>query len=344
MNAKSEPSDINQKIIICVGDPAGIGIEVTLKALSSLKLPKKFHPILVGCRKNIESSYSSLKEKGINHLIDPKNLEIIDMPLTLDVKAGHPNAATGAASFHWLTKASEILIEGKARAMVTAPIAKHAWHKAGYHYPGQTERLAELTKSNNVSMLFTAISPYNHWRLNTLLATTHIPFATIPTHLTREIIISKLDTLLKFCERFKKVPKLTVAGLNPHAGEQGLIGTEEIEWLNAVLKEWTSNHPKIQLDGPLPPDTCWLSSAKAWKDKKAKHAPDGILALYHDQGLIPMKLIAFDAAVNTTLGLPFIRTSPDHGTAFDIAGLGCAKETSMLAAMQAAWDLTKSKN
>ena len=131
-----------------------------------------------------------------------------------------------------------------------------------------------------------------------------------------------------------------MAGLNPHAGEQGKLGGEEEQWLNSLLQQWSSKHPSVQLRGPLPPDTCWLSSAQAWNNNN-RDAPDGILALYHDQGLIPVKLLAFDQAVNTTLGLSFLRTSPDHGTGFDIAGRGVARGTSMLAAIQAAWELSR---
>ena len=131
-----------------------------------------------------------------------------------------------------------------------------------------------------------------------------------------------------------------VAGLNPHAGENGNLGTEEIQWISPLLKEWQINHPEVKLNGPMPPDTCWLFARRAWEEKPNEQSPDGILALYHDQGLIPMKLIAFDEAVNTTLGLPFLRTSPDHGTAFDIAGKGIARPESMIAAIKTAWDLS----
>ena len=159
--------------------------------------------------------------------------------------------------------------------------------------------------------------------------------------LTPELVEHKLNVLLNFCRRFRTQPRLAVAGLNPHAGEEGKIGREESEWLNPLLMQWRASHPEIQLDGPLPPDTCWIQAAQAWNDNRRKDAaPDGILALYHDQGLIPVKLLAFDAAVNTTLELPFLRTSPDHGTGFDIAGLGIARPDSMIAAIQAAWDLS----
>ncbi|MCP4453569.1 MAG: 4-hydroxythreonine-4-phosphate dehydrogenase, partial [Planctomycetes bacterium] len=203
-------------------------------------------------------------------------------------------------------------------ALVTAPIAKHAWHAAGHDYPGQTERLAELDGTRQASMLFTAISPNHGWRLNTLLATTHIPLHQVPTALTPDLILRKLDMLSAFCLRFNPNPRLLVAGLNPHAGEQGRLGSEETNWLIPTLLQWQHNHPHVDLSGPLPPDTCWLSAAKAWQQGGQAQSPDGILALYHDQGLIPMKLMAFDEAVNTTLGLSFLRTSPDHGTGFDI--------------------------
>jgi len=334
-------SEVNQPILISLGDPAGIGIEVTLKALGSLDLPSKIEPILVGCKKSLALIYSQLHAKGITPLANPSKFKIEDIPFRGNLDPGNPSSQTGEASFQWLTHATKLLIQEKGHALVTAPIAKYSWHEAGYYYPGQTERLAELVGSNSASMLFTAISPHNGWRLNTLLATTHIPFSEISKKLCPELINSKLDTLLKFCQRFKSNPRLSVAGLNPHAGEKGRLGKEEIEWLIPTLNDWQKKHPSIPLEGPISPDSCWVSAAKAWQGLPNKMTPDGILALYHDQGLIPVKSIAFDEAVNTTLGLPFIRTSPDHGTGFDIAGMGCARPTSMLAAIKTAWELTK---
>jgi len=235
----------------------------------------------------------------------------------------------------------ELVKEQQGRALVTAPIAKHAWHEAGHRYPGQTERLAELDGRNAASMLFTAVSPRTGWRLNTLLATTHIPLGRVTEVLSADLVQRKLNELAEFCLRFNPTPRLLVAGLNPHAGEQGQLGGEEQQWLNPLLKQWASDHPSVNLKGPLPPDTCWLSAAQAWSNASDQSGPDGILALYHDQGLIPVKLLAFDQAVNTTLGLSFLRTSPDHGTGFDIAGQGVARGASMLAAIQAAWELSR---
>ena len=186
-------------------------------------------------------------------------------------------------------------------------------------------------------MLFTANSPAGGWRLNTLLATTHIPLAAVPASLTPERVRGKLEVLLRFCRRFQAQPRLVVAGLNPHAGEEGRLGREEQDWLIPCLEAWRAEHPDVVLEGPLPPDTCWLEAARAWQQHE--RGPDGFLALYHDQGLIPVKLLAFERAVNTTLGLPFLRTSPDHGTAFGIARRGIARSMSMAAALETAWEL-----
>ena len=188
-------------------------------------------------------------------------------------------------------------------------------------------------------MLFTAKSPITGWRFNTLLATTHIALSEVPKKLTTELIHAKLDLLKDFCNTYTDTPILKVAGLNPHAGEEGMLGDEEKDWLNDALITWNAKNRGIELLGPLSPDSCWNSSVKAWNDKNADRH-DGILAMYHDQGLIPMKVIALNYSVNTTIGLPFIRTSPDHGTGFDIAGQGIAQSQSMIEAIKAAVEMT----
>ncbi len=208
------------RVAIALGDPSGIGIEVTLKALGNDNLPKDMHPLLIGCKQTVESIFSKLKSKGVVPLADPSQLDFEDLPFQGELQEGQANKRTGAASFDWLTRATEIVLEKNAKSLVTAPIAKFAWHAAGHSYPGQTERLAELSSVANPSMLFTAKSPHTSWRLNTLLATTHIPFADITDALSPELIVEKLDTLLAFCKKFKRNPKLSIAGLNPHAGEK----------------------------------------------------------------------------------------------------------------------------
>ncbi len=341
MTLEKGSSQNNQMIVIASGDPAGIGVEITLKALASSKLPSDIHPLVVGCKKNLEATHKSLKEKGIAPLVNLKDIEIEDIPYEEPIKPGFSSAKTGEASFQYLTRATEFVINGEARALVTGPIAKYTWHAAGHIYPGQTERLAEISKVKEASMMFSAISPHNNWRFNTLLATTHIPLSKVSNALTHEVVSSKLQILLEFCKKYTNNPHITVAGLNPHAGEQGELGQEEKKWLAPLLEQWKASHPEVELSGPIPPDTCWLSAAKAWMKGPTTKTPNGYLALYHDQGLIPMKILAFEEAVNITLGLPFIRTSPDHGTGFDIAGQGIAQEKSMLAALITAWELSK---
>ena len=291
--------------------------------------------VLVGCRQWLNQSYRRLR--GRCRLADPAQFEILDLPLPDAITPGESGTAAGAASFEWLSEATRLVLNGDCDALVTAPIAKSSWHAAGHDYPGQTERLAELAGVASASMLFTAHSAAGPWRFNTLLATTHIPLAAVSGQLNAPLVSDKLDVLLAFCQRFQPRPRLVVAGLNPHAGEGGRLGREEQDWLLDCLDQWRRRHPEVRLEGPLPPDSCWLEAAAAWRTGAG--GPDGYLALYHDQGLIPLKLLAFDAAVNTTLGLPFLRTSPDHGTAFAIAGQGLARPQSMAAALATAREL-----
>ena len=342
MSSSIECHDAKQRLVIALGDPAGIGMEVTLKALADPRRPADVPPpLLVGCRASLRRTADNLKLHSQDPFADPDDLNVEDLPVPGGpLQPGDAGKRSGDSCFQWLTRAVELVQQGEGRALVTAPIAKHAWHEAGHHYPGQTERLAELDGHKAASMLFTAVSPATGWRLNTLLATTHIPIGRVAEVLSADLVERKLDVLAGFCLRFNPAPRLLVAGLNPHAGEQGKLGGEEEQWLNSLLQQWSSKHPSVELRGPLPPDTCWLSSAQAWNNNN-RDAPDGILALYHDQGLIPVKLLAFDQAVNTTLGLSFLRTSPDHGTGFDIAGRGVARGASMLAAIQAAWELSR---
>ena len=327
------------ELVIALGDPAGIGMEVVLKALASPEAPHGLEPLLVGCKRSLIRTHTRLRQQSNLPLPDLAALRVDDQPLQGIVHPGQPTTSGADAGFHWLTRAVELLQARGSRALVTAPIAKHLWHAAGHRYPGQTERLAELAGCQRSSMLFTAVSPSSGWRLNTLLATTHIPLSQIPQALTPDLIRHKLNVLNDFCRRFTTTPHLRVAGLNPHAGEAGQLGDEEANWLLPLLDQWREEHPQVHLEGPVPPDTCWISAARAWQAPD-QQGPDGILALYHDQGLIPVKLLAFDAAVNTTLELPFLRTSPDHGTAFDIASQGIASPDSTTAAIKAAWDLS----
>ncbi len=328
---------VNSTIVLTTGDEAGVGPEIILKSLASKELPKNIEIIIVGNKKNLISTFLSLKTIGIKNIIDPSIFKIEDLKISnFDIK--EPSKGSGNASFFYLKHAIEIVKKLPNSALVTSPICKKSWELAGHNYSGQTEVLSEAFNASNVGMLFTAKSPYTGWRFNTLLATTHIPLKEISTQLSNELICSKLDLLYEFCKKFKKKPVIHVAGLNPHAGEEGLLGFEEVNLISETLQNWHKNNPNAELRGPLSPDSCWISSAKAWRDKNFI-ANDGILAMYHDQGLIPVKIIALNYSVNTTIGLPIIRTSPDHGTGFDIAGKGIAQSKSMIEAIKTAIDL-----
>ncbi len=327
------------KIVLSVGDESGIGPEVILKALYSYKTQENIDFILVGSKKNLQNTYTHLKSLGLKNIANPNNLQIYD--LKFSSSDNESKSSYGDSSFNYLINAIKIVKQYPNSALVTGPICKKSWSLAGHNFSGQTEVLAKSCGIKNVGMLFTAKSPITGWRFNTLLATTHIALCEVPKVLTLELIHTKLDLLKEFCNTYIEKPSLKVAGLNPHAGEDGILGTEEKDWLNDALIAWNEKNKDVNLLGPLSPDSCWNSSAKAWRDKNSeKH--DGILAMYHDQGLIPMKVIALNYSVNTTIGLPFIRTSPDHGTGFDIAGKGVAQSQSMIEAIKTAIEMTKS--
>ena len=328
----------NFKVVLSVGDESGIGPEIILKALYSHKIPRNINFILVGSKKNLQNTYKNLRFLGLSNIADPNNLQIHDPEIPSSYRTSQTNF--GNSSFYYLKKAIEIVKQYPNSALVTGPICKKSWSLAGHCFSGQTEVLAKSCGVKHVGMLFTAKSPITGWRFNTLLATTHMAICDVPKRLTTKLIHTKLDLFREFCCNYVEKPTLKVAGLNPHAGEEGILGNEEKEWLNDALIAWNQKNKSTNLIGPLSPDSCWISSAKAWKDKDAeKH--DGILAMYHDQGLIPMKIIALNYSVNTTIGLPFIRTSPDHGTGFDIAGKGIAQSQSMIEAINTAIEMSK---
>jgi len=338
MNSTKNKIHNKFKIILSVGDESGIGPEIILKALNSNEIPKDIDILIVGSKKILQDTYINLKSLGVENIVDPNNYEIQDINIPFGIS--NPKISFGNASFHYLNKAIEIVKKHPNSALVTGPICKKSWSLAGHNFSGQTEVLAESCGVKNVGMLFTAKSPITGWRFNTLLATTHIALCEVPKKLNLKLIHSKLDLLSEFCSTYLKNPTLKVAGLNPHSGEEGILGSEEKNWINDAIMTWSKKNKEIKLSGPISPDTCWNSSAKAWREKEAERH-DGILAMYHDQGLIPMKVIALNYSVNTTLGLPFIRTSPDHGTGFDIAGKGIAQSQSMIEAIKTAIDLTK---
>ncbi len=328
-------------LAITMGDPAGIGSEIILKALADPSLTQNCRLTVIGCRSWLQKTYRYLAAQSELHgnLVDPATLEIIDLPLDSPILFGRGNAASGRASFTYLERAIALTLEGKFQGIVTAPIAKYLWQAAGYNYPGQTEVLAAKARVSKFGMLFVAKSPHTNWILRSLLATTHIPLAKVSQTLTPELMSLKLELLID-CLRQNfgiEQPRIAIAGLNPHSGEAGQLGTEEVAWLLPWLHDAQKNYPQVKLSGLIAPDTMWVNPGQAWYGgANTPQTADAYLALYHDQGLIPVKLMAFDRAINTTIGLPFIRTSPDHGTAFDIAGKGIASASSLQAAIELA--------
>jgi 4-hydroxythreonine-4-phosphate dehydrogenase len=323
------------RLVVPIGDPAGIGPEVVLKAIPGLA--DRCQITLVGSRRLLRELHQNLGGA------DPEQFPLIDVPCLGPIVPGQASAASGQASFSYLKTAIDRTLAHEFDAIVTGPIAKSAWHEAGYTYPGQTEVLAEAAGVEGHGMLFVARSPHTDWTLRVLLATTHIPLAEVTKTLTPTLMSQKLALLIScLAEDFGITqPRIAIAGLNPHSGEAGRLGTEEQTWLIPWIEGQRFLYPQASLEGPIPADTLWVKPGRAWYNPPAAH--DAYLALYHDQGLIPVKMLAFDRAINTTISLPFIRTSPDHGTAFDIAGKGIADASSMRAALELAIELANTR-
>lgn len=336
------------RLAITLGDPAGIGPEVVLKAITNCVLHRAADITLVGSAQLLDKMLSQFTPQGESLTVMDK-ISVLEPSKAIvglmEILPGQPSPITGQASFSWLETAITGALSENFDAIVTAPIAKSVWHSAGHVYPGQTEVLAERAGVNRFGMLFAARSPHTGWSLRTLLATTHVPLNQVPTLLSPELMTRKLSLLVDCLQQDFGVntPHIAIAGLNPHSGEAGKLGLEERDWLIPWLESERARYPQATLTGPVPPDTLWVSAGQAWHEDANASPYDAYLALYHDQGLIPVKLLAFDRAVNTTVGLPFVRTSPDHGTAFDIAGKGIARADSMEAAIELAIALVQQR-
>ena len=300
------------KIIITTGDPNGIGAEITMKALKALNLPKE--KIAIISNKKILNYYGKLD----------KNYEIIKIPYNEnDIKVGQVTKEAGEFSFQSLKLACEL----KPKAIVTAPVAKNALHLAGHNFNGQTEVLQHFLAHDNqlAEMLFVA----NGFRV--LLLTRHCALKEIT--LTQDVVVTKIKNLVKtFQKQFSiNKPKFALCGFNPHSGEDGILGREEIDILIPAVQEL--QNAGIDITMPLPADTLFVDAAKNYL-KNTKDKYDCYIANYHDQGLIPIKTVAGENTVNMTIGLDIVRTSPGHGTAFDIAGKNIASPNGMIAAIK----------
>lgn len=276
------------RVALTIGDPAGIGPEIAAKAA-----------------------------------IDPRVLDVCEpiiytAPGTTRVEPGVLSGAAGLASYEVLLRAVADAQRGVVDAIATAPVNKEAFKLAGLRWAGHTDLLAHLTGAPDVAMMF------HSEELRVVLATVHIPLADVPRTITTDLMTRNIRLVARELPRFGiAAPRIAVAGLNPHAGENGLFGREELEQMVPAIEACRASG--IAVHGPFPGDTVFLRAARGEFDV--------VIACYHDQGLIPVKLLAFGHSVNVTIGLPIIRTSVDHGTAFDIAGKGVADHGSMVAAV-----------
>lgn len=300
------------KIAITTGDPNGIGAEITIKALNELDLPQD--KIVLISNKDVLDYYGKLDKK----------YDIIEIPFDKrDIKVGQVTKEAGEFSFQSLLKVCEI----KPKAIVTAPVAKNAMYLAGHNFNGQTEVLQKYLAHDNqlAEMLFVA----NNFRV--LLLTRHCALKDV--YLTKEIIVKKITNLVKTFNNHFNIPnpRFALCGFNPHSGEDGILGREEIDILIPAVKELQALGVDISM--PLPADTLFVKAGNHYF-KGEKDDYDCYIANYHDQGLIPIKTVAGDKTVNMTIGLDIIRTSPGHGTAFDIAGQNIADPNGMISAIR----------
>ena len=316
-----------------MGDPAGVGPELCLRLLAHAELAQICTPIVFGDAAVLVEVAQRLNLPMPAQVValDRWKHEYakLDRPAVLDfgllisheVQPGQVAAATGLASYQYVQRAIEAALAGEVAALCTAPINKEALHAAGINYPGHTEILADLTGASSVVMMLTSDE------ITCALVTAHVALADVPGLLSVERIT---ETILHTAAAMRRLrgrePRLIVCGLNPHASEHGLFGDEESRAIEPAVV--AARAAGINIVGPLPPDTAFLPSRRA--------ETDAYICMYHDQGLIPMKMLAFETGINITLGLPIIRTSVDHGTAFDIAWQGKASPVSLFEAMKLA--------
>ena len=322
-------------IAVTMGDPTGIGPEIIAKALGGDDLARTCRMVVLGDRDVMERG---IAVSGLPLTIEitpdgavpeePRRDVIYLQPLvSLAADAcvyGRPTAASGDAMYRCITEAARLCLAGRASAMATAPINKEAMNRAGHAYPGHTELLAELTGTDDFVMMLAGE------KLRVTLVTIHEPLAKVPELITREQVLTTIRITARDVGRyFVRKPRLAVLALNPHGGEGGMFGREEQDSIAPAVT--VARGEGIDVVGPLPADTLFHFAVNG--------AYDAVVCMYHDQGLIPLKLLHFYDGVNVTLGLPIIRTSVDHGTAYDLAGTGTASELSMAAAIRMAAEM-----
>lgn len=324
-------------LAISMGDPAGIGSEIIVKALQCPEVLETVYPVLIGNEsiiryevqrpafshpiRRVEDIDRDKLEDGTVYLVDPT-----DQNLFVVHAQGAPTEIGGKAAAACVIKAVEMAQAKKVDGIVTAPISKEALHMAGFFYPGHTEFLAELTKSKHFAMMLAGGG------LRVVPVTTHMALGAVATSLTSEKILYNIRLLNDWLSRFAKPnPRIAVCALNPHAGDGGIFGNEEKDMIEPAI--CAALEEGIRAEGPYPADALFA--------RVRREGYDAVVAMYHDQALIPLKMAAFGEAVNVTVGLPIIRTSVDHGTAYDIAGKNQASPTSLINAIRLAADLIR---
>ena len=320
---------------ITMGDPASIGPEIILKTLAE---PRPFYahcrPLVIGDQRVLEQSAPAVPVQVVSTpgetRGEPGTIDLLDMQ-NADPAAftpGQVSGIAGKASAEYIVKATELALAGEIAAIVTAPINKEAINQGGYHYAGHTELLTDLTDATNVSMMLVSS------KLRVLHVSTHVSLAEAIQRVQTERVLKVIRLAHTACQMLGIAkPRVAVAGLNPHAGESGLFGDQEITQIVPAIE--AACHEGIDASGPWPGDTVFLQAVNGKFDV--------VIAMYHDQGHIPMKLLGFDEGVNVSIGLPIIRTSVDHGTAFDIVGQGIASERSLIAALDVAVQMVAAK-
>jgi len=310
-----------------MGDPAGVGPEICLKLLHNKDIARICTPIIFGCSSVLEQAATKCN-LGKPELII-KGLSEADRPCVLNINTidlneftiGTANAKSGQAAYSYIEDAINAALSGQVSAVTTAPINKEALYKAGIKFPGHTEIFASKTHTEQVCML-----QYSS-EVRAVFVTTHVSYSEVPSLLTEAHILNTIELGAQAIQRIRGAkPKIVVLGLNPHAGENGLFGMEEQASIIPAIE--SARKLDLDVEGPVSPDTAFLPSKRKETDL--------FVCMYHDQGHIPLKALCFDEAVNTTLGLPIIRTSVDHGTALDIAGLGQANPGSLFEAVKLA--------
>lgn len=313
------------RLALTIGDPAGIGPEISAAAIAALPRDQQQQLIIFGDREPLERGAACMG-------VSLPELPVVGRGHGDGAGFGRPDEKTGLAQVSYLEDAVAALKSGEVDGLVTAPISKTWAKKAGFAFMGHTEFLAERLSAPRVAMMFAGV------KLHVVLATVHIPLAKVSAALTREGVAAIIELFAESLGRDLglRAPRIGVVGLNPHAGEGGILGFEERDVIGPAIADARAHLSEREavptLDGPLVPDAAFRAAATG--------SYDGLVAMYHDQGLIPVKLLEFEDAVNVTLGLPCVRTSPDHGTAYDIAGKGVARARSMERAVQLAFEMT----